>query len=165
MGLRARVGAAALATVLSFVAVQEGDGPTKVAPSGIKTHVAYKDAVGIPTICHGHTANVRMGQIATADQCRQWLLEDLDIANAAIDRAVTVDITDYERIALASFIYNVGEGNFRSSTMLKLINQGRFCDAAGQFPRWNKAKGRVLPGLTKRRAAERALFMEGRTCT
>lgn len=165
MGLRARVGAAALAMVLSFVAVQEGDGPTKVAPSGEKTHIAYKDDVGIPTICHGHTDNVRMGQIATADQCRQWLLEDLDTANAAIDRAVTVDITDYERIALASFIYNVGEGNFRSSTLLKLINQGQFCAAAGQFPRWNKAKGKVLPGLTKRRAAERALFMEGRTCT
>lgn len=164
MSIKARVGAGAVALLLAFVAGYEGDGPTKPTPTGEVVHVAYADPVGIPTICHGTTKNVRLGQVATKDQCKQWLLEDLDDSAAAVDRLVKVDLTDHQKIALYSFIYNVGQGAFAKSTMLKLINQGQFCAAAAQFPRWNKAGGKVLNGLTKRRVAEAGLWTTGYSC-
>jgi len=164
MDIKAKVGAAALALVLGFIATQEGDGPVKATPSGA-VHVAYVDAVGIPTICHGHTADVKLGDTASPEQCKQWALEDLKTADTAVSRLVTVDITDMQRVALWSFIYNVGSGNFASSTMLKLINTGKHCAAAKQFLRWDKAKGKVLRGLIKRRIAERDIFLRGYTCS
>lgn len=163
MNLKAKVGAVALASVLSFLAIQEGDGPTRVTPTG-PIHVAYVDDVGVKTICHGHTAGVQLGDTATPDQCKQWMLEDLQTADAAVERLVKVDLTDYQRVALWSFIYNVGSGNFASSTLLRQLNAGQFCSAAKQFLRWDKGGGRVLRGLTKRRAAESGLFLRGYTC-
>ena len=157
------MGALALASVLSFLATQEGDGPVRATPAG-PVHVAYVDDVGVKTICHGHTAGVKLGDTATPAMCKQWMLEDLQTADAAVERLVTVDLTDYQRVALWSFIYNVGSGNFASSTMLRLLNRGEFCAAAKQFPRWNKGGGRVLRGLTNRRAAEADLFLRGYTC-
>jgi len=71
---------------------------------------------------------------------------------------VTVEMTQNQFDALCSFVYNCGAGNFRASTLLKLLNQGAYKAAAQQFLRWDKANGKVLPGLTKRRAAEKALF-------
>lgn len=163
MNIKAKVGAAALAAVLSLLAVQEGDGPTVATPSGV-VHKAYVDDVGVLTICHGHTANVKLKDTATANQCKQWMLEDLEVADAAVTRYVNVDLTDYQRTALWSFIYNVGTGNFRSSTMLRHINQGKFCLAAKEFPRWNKGGGKVLRGLTNRRYIEQELFLRGYSC-
>lgn len=164
MNLKTKVGAIALASVLSFLAVQEGDGPVRSTPTG-KVHVAYVDDVGVKTICHGHTSGVKLGDTATPAMCQQWMLEDLQTADNAVERLVRVDLTDYQRVALWSFIYNVGSGNFASSTMLKLINAGQFCAASKQFLRWDKGKGKVLRGLTKRRAAESDLFLRGYTCT
>lgn len=163
MNLKAKVGAVALASVLAFLAVEEGDGPIRKTPDG-PVHVAYVDAVGVNTICHGHTADVRLGDTATPAMCKQWMLEDLQTADDAVERLVKVDLTDYQRVSLWSFIYNVGSGNFASSTLLKLINAGQFCAASKQFKRWDKGGGRVLRGLTKRRAAEADLFLRGYTC-
>ncbi len=75
-------------------------------------------------------------------------------------RLVTVDLDQDQFDALVSFTFNLGAGNLQSSTLLKLLNQGEYTQAADQFLRWNKAGGRVLPGLTRRREAERALFLQ-----
>jgi len=69
-------------------------------------------------------------------------------------------VNDNEFSALLSFTFNLGIGNLRSSTLLKLLNAGDRAGAADQFPRWNRAGGRELLGLTRRRAAERALFLQ-----
>lgn len=163
MSIKAKVGTAVLAAGLGMLAFYEGTGPVKQTASGPVYH-AYKDAVGVNTICHGHTAGVKMGQTATDDMCKQWLMEDLNIAVESINKNVKVDLTEYQTMALASFIYNVGGGAFSKSTMLKRINEGKFCAAAAEFPRWNKAGKVVLDGLTKRRYAEQDLFVEGYLC-
>ena len=62
--------------------------------------------------------------------------------------------------ALSSLVFNIGEGGFSSSTLLRLLNSKDYEGAANQFPRWNKQKGRVLNGLTKRRQEERQLFLK-----
>lgn len=67
-------------------------------------------------------------------------------------------LTDEEESALVDLVFNIGNGNFLHSTLLKLLNSGDYAGAAEQFSRWDKAGGRVLAGLTKRRAAEAALF-------
>ena len=72
---------------------------------------------------------------------------------------VKVDLTQNEFDALVSLIYNIGSGNFKSSTLLRILNQKKYDAAANQFLRWNKAGGRVLAGLTKRREHERELFL------
>ena len=72
---------------------------------------------------------------------------------------VKVDLTQNEFDALCSFIYNVGSGNFRSSTLLKELNKGNYNNAADELLRWDKSGGEVLAGLSKRRAHERDLFL------
>lgn len=77
---------------------------------------------------------------------------------AQIDLLVHVPLSDGEAAALLSFAYNLGVGNLRSSTLLKLLNQGDRAGAAAQFAEWCHGGGKVLPGLVRRRAAEAALF-------
>jgi lysozyme len=72
---------------------------------------------------------------------------------------IKVELNDNQFSALVCFTYNVGLGNFKSSTLLNLINRGKYADAALEFAKWNKAKGKVLNGLTARRDAERRLFI------
>ena len=84
---------------------------------------------------------------------------DPDKDDAPYMQDITVELEQFQVDALASFIYNVGVANFRNSTMLRLINAGDFDGAARQFPRWNKAGGKVLNGLTRRRNDEMMLFM------
>ena len=82
-------------------------------------------------------------------------------AFACVDSLVTVPLTDKQRGALCSFVFNVGCGAFKKSTLLKLLNVGDYTGAAAQLPRWNKAAGNILPGLVRRRGEERALFLSG----
>lgn len=112
------------------------------------------------TIGVGHTGGVKPGDTCTEAEAMEWLRDDCKAAEESVDERVDVDLTQPQRDALISFVYNCGAGNFKSSTLLKLINQGNFDAAAKQFARWNKAAGKVLPGLTKRRAAEAKLFTE-----
>jgi lysozyme len=124
---------------------------------------AYLDAVGVPTICTGSTRNVYIGQYATLGECEQRLVEDTSYAGKAIKRLVKVKLTQEQYDALVSLTFNIGEGNFAKSTLLKRINSND-CYAAGlQFNRWVYAKGRKLRGLVARRADESALFLTG--CT
>lgn len=75
-----------------------------------------------------------------------------------INKVVKVPLNQYQFDALVSFAYNIGNGNFNSSTLLRWLNQGNYKEASMQLLRWNKSKGIVLNGLTKRRKAEKALF-------
>lgn len=119
---------------------------------------AYRCPAGVPTIGYGHTAGVAMGQTITQQQADDYLRRDVRQLERAVARLVTVPLTQGQFDALVSFAFNLGEGALAQSTLLRLLNAGDYAGAAAQFDRWNKAGGRVLPGLVRRRAAERALF-------
>ena len=127
---------------------------------GTKTE-AYYDAVGIPTICNGSTRGVFIGMSATLDQCEKRLIDDTTYAGKQIKHDVKVKLTQEQYDALVSFVFNVGNTAFHNSTMLRLINAGDCYGAGAQFDRWIRAKGRVLPGLVKRRHAERIKWEGG----
>jgi len=123
---------------------------------------AYKCPAGVWTIGYGHTAGVKQGDTCTQMQADLWLKNELSAQERTINEFVTVKITQNQRDALASFIYNVGPGAFKNSTLARKLNNGDYIGAAAEFSKWTKAGGKTLPGLISRRAAERALF-EGKT--
>ena len=121
---------------------------------------AYRDAVGIWTIGYGTTRGVQPGMEISEAKAEEFLQADLVRFEEAINGAVTAPVNDNQFAALVSFTYNVGSGALRSSTLLRLLNAKENVRAiADQFPRWNRAGGRVLAGLTRRRNAERSLFL------
>ena len=116
------------------------------------------------TCCYGHTSAAGLphyspGQTFTIAQGEAILQQDLAFAESVVRTLVKVPLNDNQFGALVSFVFNVGTSNFANSTMLRLLNSGAKMTAAEEFPRWNHAAGRVLPGLTTRRLAERALFL------
>lgn len=125
---------------------------------------AYKCPAGILTIGYGHTGTVN-GKPITADMTITELMAetllaiDLQKFEKCINDNVKKPLTQNEFDALVSFVFNIGTGAFLKSSMLKLLNSGHMPLAAGQFDRWVYAKGKVLKGLQKRRAAEKALFL------
>lgn len=127
---------------------------------------AYLDTGGVPTIGWGTTMypdgrRVKMGDVCTEREADSFLKADLKFATKSVCDLVTVDISQFMFDALVSFVYNIGVGQFKSSTMLKLINAGSFELANQQFARWVYDNGKIQPGLVKRRVAERSLFQEG----
>lgn len=120
---------------------------------------AYRDSVGIPTIGYGHTQGVKMGDTITGEQADKFLREDLQVAELTINANVKVKLSQAQFDALASFVFNLGSGNFVKSTLLKKLNAGDYAGAAGEFGKWVNAGGKQLPGLVKRRAAEREVFL------
>ena len=123
---------------------------------------AYYDAVGVLTIGYGTTSSVTKNQVITEAQGEAFLQADLRKFEASINKLVKVSLSQDQFDALVSFVYNLGAGNFGSSTLLKLLNQGRYDLVPDQFMRWNKAGGQVLNGLTKRRKSEADLFATGK---
>lgn len=119
---------------------------------------AYRDAVGILTIGYGSTGGIKEGQTITQEQAEEMLIDDLDAAAEAVRKLVTVPLNQGQFDALCDFVFNLGEGRLRDSTLLRLLNHGRYGEAAAQFRFWVMAGGHPLPGLVKRRAAERAMF-------
>ena len=122
---------------------------------------AYLDPVGIPTICFGETEGVRMGDVKTKPECDTMLKYRLGYFAWQVDAAVGVPMNVKTHAALASWTYNVGVGAMKKSTLIKKLNAGDYVAACDELLRWNKAGGRVFTGLTKRRAAERKLCLEG----
>lgn len=124
----------------------------------------YLDAVQVPTIGYGTTRypngfKVRMTDVTiTEAQGRAYLIHDMAGAMQAVRDLVKVPLTDGQSAALTSFIYNLGRGAFAGSTLLRKLNAGDYAGAAAEFGRWNRAGGKVLAGLTRRRADEAALF-------
>ena len=123
--------------------------------------IAYDDGVGVWTIGVGHTKGVKPGDVATAEQVDQWLREDAQEAEQAVNRLVRAPLSQAQFDALVSFVFNLGAGALERSTLLKRLNGRDYDAAANEFLRWNIAGGRVLAGLTKRRIAERMLFLTG----
>lgn len=121
---------------------------------------AYRDSVGVLTIGYGHTgSDVKEGQSISLEEAERLLREDLLRFEKGVEDLVKVPLNDNQFSSLVVFSYNVGLGNFMNSTLLKKLNNEDYVGAAQEFPRWNKAGGKVLNGLTKRRNAERALFL------
>lgn len=121
---------------------------------------AYPDPAtgGEPvTIGYGHTGGVKMGQTITEAQADAYLRADLDRFEDAVSRLAPVT-TQNQFDALVSFTFNLGEGNLSSSTLLKKHNAGDYAGAKAEFVRWNKANGKVMAGLTRRREAEADLY-------
>jgi lysozyme len=111
------------------------------------------------TIGWGHTKTAKPGMTITEAEAERLLRGDLDWVEAVIADLVRVPLTQNQYDALASFIFNIGRTQFNTSTMLKLLNAKDYEGAAAQFPRWNRQKGKVLKGLTKRRNQEQQLFL------
>lgn len=125
-----------------------------IAPWEGKRNAAYLDMVGIPTICWGWTKGVKLGDYKTDEECDKQLAEELTKYNKNMKRNVTVPLKEYEEIAYTSFVWNIGETKWNSSTLLKKLNAGDSLGACKELLRWNRAGGKVVQGLTNRRIAE-----------
>ena len=137
----------------------EGVGLIK-AFEGCRT-TAYYDSVGVLTIGYGCTTDVAPGMKITQVQAEERLKLDLKDAEAAVNLLVVVPLSQNEYDALTSFTFNLGQGALRRSTLLKLLNESDYTGAAKEFLRFDKAGGKVLAGLSRRRMAEMRLFNRG----
>ncbi|WP_199272191.1 lysozyme [Paraburkholderia acidiphila] len=152
--------------------VKQAEGIPGIATGDI---YPYMDPIGIWTIGWGHAigidgrflrGNADLDKVKalypdgiSEAQAEIFLQADLMHAGSGVLSVVTVALNDNQYGALTSFTLNLGLGNLRSSTLLKLLNERDFDDAAKQFPRWSFANGKQLPGLLKRREAEQSLFL------
>lgn len=120
---------------------------------------AYRCPAGVWTIGYGHTKGVKDGMKISQAQAEEFLREDLRIFEKAVESCVKAPLSQNQFDALVSFCYNCGAEALRTSTLLKLLNEGKYFEAGEQFLRWNKAGGKVLAGLTRRREEERGMFL------
>lgn len=121
---------------------------------------AYLCPSNVLTIGYGHTGtDVKPGMKITQAQASQLLLSDLVRFTRVVDRAVKVNINDNQFSALVSLAFNIGPDNFLSSTLLRMLNENKHQDAARQFRRWARSRGKVLAGLVARRLDEEELFL------
>jgi GH24 family phage-related lysozyme (muramidase) len=128
---------------------------------------AYKCPAGVWTIFYGHTSmagppKVTPGMKGTRAEGERILKEDLKVYEAGVRRAIKIELTPNQYSACVSLCYNIGVGAFGRSSVARFCNRRQWKNAADAFALWNKAGGRVLPGLTRRRAAEAALFMSSK---
>jgi lysozyme len=123
---------------------------------------AYLDPIGIPTIGWGQTEGVKMGDVITRSKAEELLMSDiLNTRLPGITRLVKTPINNNELCALISFSYNVGLGALERSTLLKMLNAGQNRSlVADEFDKWVMGGGIKWPGLVRRRAAEKALFLK-----
>jgi lysozyme len=121
---------------------------------------SYQDGGGIWTLGWGHTGPaVGPESVCTQADADSWFLADVAGACRAVNSTVDVAMTQGQFDALVSFTFNVGAGNEAHSTLIRVLNGGDTAGAADQFLVWNKVNGQVSDGLSRRRAAERALFL------
>lgn len=148
----AGIAVAATAAAIAFVGQWEG----------LRT-TAYRDIVGVPTICYGETKGVRMGTSVSKAECDAMLTARLAEFEAGLARCLTVEdrLPAATEVALVSWSYNVGLGAACGSTLVRYANAQNWQAMCDQLPRWNRAGGRVVQGLTNRRAAERDLCLKG----
>jgi lysozyme len=158
--LKKRLAAAGLLAALPLVTFFEGT-----------IYPAYLDPIGIPTICRGHTKGVKLGQVATPQECDEKTVEDLLEAEKVVNSCVTVPLNSNQKSAFTSFAFNVGRGkkgvkdgfcelkSGRPSTLITKLNARDYTGACDQLLSWTKAGGIELKGLAKRRHAERQLCL------
>ena len=119
---------------------------------------AYKCPAGGWTIGYGHIKGVKEGMTITEHQAEEMLKSELNEYEGYINNLVTAELNQNQFDAMVSWVYNLGGGNLKASTLLKVLNAGDYAGVPAQMMRWNKAGGKVLEGLTRRRQAEADLF-------
>lgn len=119
---------------------------------------AYRCSAGKWTIGYGHTKGVYNGQEITEEHAEAFLIDDLHDAQMAVSSLVEVHLNDNEYAALISFVFNIGCGAFKGSTLLKLLNKRMYDMVPAQLMRWNKVNGEENGGLSRRRKAECQLW-------
>ena len=122
---------------------------------------AYQCSANVWTIGYGHTKDVEKGDTITKEEAEQMLVDELHEYENYINKYVNVALSQNQFDALVSWVYNLGPANLTASTMLKVLNNGKYEEVPAQMKRWNKAGGKVLDGLVRRREAE-ALLYQGR---
>lgn len=136
------------ATGLSYIQGAEG-----------LSYGVYLDPVGLPTVCYGHfDQRLKVGTRFSETDCLIYLKEDLAAAEKAVKELVTVPLTQGQYDALVSFTFNVGTDAFRRSALRRKLNEGKYDEAAAEFPKWIYSQGKKLRGLVNRRNNERKLF-------
>jgi lysozyme len=124
---------------------------------------AYQCAAGVWTIGYGHTKDVQEGDKWTEEKADFMLWRELDDEyEHYVNSLVTAPMNQSQFDSLISWTYNLGPNNLKKSSMLRVLNEGKYDEVPAQMKRWNKAKGKVLAGLTRRREAE-ALMFEGKS--
>ena len=146
--MRNKVIGGVLAATVALVATWEG-----------RSLIAYADPVGIPTVCEGYTHGVRLGDVATPEQCDALTRQEVAKALNVVDSSAPQQLPDGMRVAFASFVYNVGPYAYQRSTLLKKLRAGDYVGACNELTRWVYAGGRKLRGLERRREAERQICL------
>lgn len=150
--MRQKIAATALAISLAGITqIQQHEGTVLKA---------YRDVVGVLTVCTGSTYNVAARLVETPAGCVVRLRHDLRAAEAPVRSSVKVPITQQQYDQLVSLTFNIGGGAFRRSSLLRELNSGNCFAAAAQFPRWSYARGTWVRGLHNRRVLEQKLFKE-----
>lgn len=153
------------------IATSLGMAVTLIAGFEGKSNTAYLDLVKVPTICYGHTRDVKLGDIKSDTECEAMLLDEVRAFDTAVMKRVKTPLEDHQRAAFVSFAYNIGEGAFSHSTALKRLNAGDVkgaCNAIatrlyingrcnGYGCGWSG--GRQIRGLQLRREAERDMCL------
>jgi len=119
---------------------------------------AYRCSADVLTIGYGHTKGVTEDMVITQEEADQMLQDEMPEYESYINDMVTVDLNQDQFDAMVCWVYNLGSGNLASSTLLKVLNEGDYEAVPEQMKRWNKAGGKVLNGLIKRRDSEAKLF-------
>ena|ERR1700676_3087821 len=131
---------------------------------GLYTH-PYYDSVGVRTVCYGATAadKVDLHRSYTPDECKDMLARDLPKYDVQVQHCISPAaydaLTPNRHAAIVSFTYNLGEGALCRSSVARDLNAGEIIQACNDLLRYDRAKGRVLKGLTTRRIAERKLCL------
>lgn len=173
-GKASRSMAVAFASAGGFALLMSMAAPIVENFEGKTNHAVIPVPGDVPTICSGHTATAKMGQFRTDEECKELLKQDLTKSLNVLARRVHVDLPAHTWVALASFEFNVGEGNFAASTALKKINAGDIrggCEAiatkaigrdgkcSGYGCGWSG--GQMVKGLQGRRVTEREMCLKG----
>ena len=119
---------------------------------------SYQCAAGVWTIGFGSTHNIEEGMNISKDRAEELLLEDIAEFEESVLESVDMPMSQHQFDALVYWTFNLGPNNLKSSSMLKVLNSGNYEDVPEQIKRWNKAGGKVLDGLIRRREAEALLF-------
>jgi len=129
---------------------------------GVRTR-AYRDVVGVPTVCFGETRGVKMGDQYTLAECKEMLGKALLEFEAGMVKCLRnpAAVPDKVYVAMLSFSYNVGTYAACKSSVFRALNAGDWRTACNRLPLWSRAGGRVIKGLVKRRDDERKLCLEG----
>lgn len=122
---------------------------------------AYQDIVKVWTICEGETKGVHAGDVATNAECDTMTANNIVYYEAGLDRCLIAAVPGRAKVALVSWTLNVGIGAACGSTLVRKANAGDLVGACNELPKWDRAGGRKVGGLTRRRLAEQKMCLEG----